>query len=121
MSTLKSETYTQVLSFFVLSTKGGDMRENEYQAYLIKKIGLVLPGALILKNDPNYLQGILDLSVIYAGRVALVEVKVSEKSKYQPNQEYYVDYLTRTGTPAFVIYPENEEEVLLALQQSLAG
>lgn len=97
------------------------MRENEYQAYIVRLIKILIPDCLILKNDPNYLQGILDLSVIYAGRVVLLEVKASEKSKERPNQRYYHDLLNRTGTPAFFIYPENEKEVLIALQQSLAG
>lgn len=97
------------------------MHENEYQAYLIKLIKLLVPDVIILKNDPNYIQGMLDLTVIFNGRVVMLEVKASEKSKERPNQRYYVDLFNRTGTPAFFIYPENEQEVLVALQQSLAS
>lgn len=97
------------------------MRENEYQARIIRRIKLLLPGCIVLKNDPNYIQGILDLTVIDHGRVVLVEVKASAKSKERPNQRYYHDLLNNSGTPAFFIYPENEEEVLIALQQALAG
>ena len=97
------------------------MKENEYQQHVIKQIKRAVPGCVVLKNDANYIQGMLDLAVIFCGRIVMVEVKVSEKSKYQPNQKYYLDYFNNTKTLAFVIYPENEEEVLLAIQQSLAG
>lgn len=97
------------------------MRENEYQAYIIRLIKLLLPDCIILKNDPNYIQGMLDLSVIRAGRIVLLEVKASEKSKERPNQRYYLNLFNESGTPAFFIYPENEQEVLVALQQSLAS
>lgn len=97
------------------------MRENEYQAYIIRLIKVLLPDAIVLKNDPNYIQGMLDLSVIRAGRIVLLEVKASEKSKERPNQRYYHDLFNNSGTPAYFIYPENEQEVLIALQQSLAS
>jgi hypothetical protein len=104
--------------FILLS--GGDMNENEYQAGLIKRIQNRLPGCLILKNDPNYVQGILDLTVFYGPKWAMIEVKASEKSKERPNQRYYVKRMSEMGFAAF-IYPENEEEVLNALQSALAG
>src|SRR5262245_58881087 len=119
MSMLKSEICDHVLLF--LSLSGGDMRENEYQAYLIRLIKILLPNCIILKNDPNYIQGMLDLTIINAGRVVLLEVKASEKSKERPNQRYYHDLLNKGGTPAFFVFPENEQEVLVALQQSLAS
>lgn len=96
------------------------MLESEYQALLIKKIERLLPGCRILKNDANYRQGIPDLTIMYRGRYALLEVKASEKSKERPNQRWYVEQAARETFASFV-YPENEEEVLLALQQSLAG
>lgn len=96
------------------------MTENEYQAYLIKEIQKLLPGCLILKNDPNYLQGIPDLTVFHYDKWALLEVKASEKSKERPNQRYYIETWRTHGFAAF-IYPENEKEVLDALQQALGG
>lgn len=96
------------------------MREADYQAYIIKRLQEIFPGCLVLKNDPNYLQGILDLTLFVGDRWAMLEVKVSEKSKTQPNQSYYVEKLNAMGFAAF-IYPENEKEVLDALQQALGG
>lgn len=96
------------------------MLESEYQATLIKKINELLPGCLVVKNDPNYMQGIPDLTVFYRTRWALLEVKASEKSKERPNQRYYIEKWAEMTFCSF-IYPENEEEVLDALQRSLEG
>ena len=68
--------------------------------------------------DPDYQQGILDLLVLYNDKWASLEVKRSADADVQPNQEYYVHELNEMSFAAF-IYPENEEEVLNALQQAL--
>ena len=93
------------------------MRENEYQAKLIRKLKRMFRGCLILKNDSSYIQGIPDLVVFYRDRWAFLEVKASEDSPEQPNQAFYVNELNDMSFAAF-IYPENEEEVLDALQRS---
>lgn len=96
------------------------MREADYQAYLIKRIEEeILPGCLVIKNDANYRQGIPDLTVFNHDRWAFLEVKASEKSKERPNQRYYIEW-AKDGSFAEFISPENEEEVLNALQRSLA-
>lgn len=87
------------------------MRENQYQAYLIKEIQNRFDGAFILKNDSAYLQGVPDLLILVGDRWAMLEVKASATSPQQPNQEYYVDILNDMSFAAF-IYPENEQEVL---------
>lgn len=94
------------------------MRESDYQAYLIKKIKTLLPGCIVLKNDPNYIQGIPDLTVLNGRFWATLEVKMSASSSERPNQQYYVDEMRTMSFSAF-IYPENEEEVLDALQFAL--
>ena len=94
--------------------------ENAYQRKLIAKIKNVLPGAMVLKNDPNYIQGVPDLLVLYGSRWAALEVKRSKKASIQPNQEYYVEKLGGMGFARF-IYPENESEVLDELQRSLGA
>lgn len=90
-------------------------KENKYQRDLIGKISRLLPGCLILKNDPNYIQGIPDLMVLHGDMWAMLEVKASEKAAVQPNQKLYVNRLCRMGFARFV-YPENENEVLEELQ-----
>jgi hypothetical protein len=87
------------------------MLESEYQAKLIKKLRRIFPDCLILKNDPEYLQGIPDLLILHNDRWALLEVKASENADTRPNQQYYVDRGNELSYAAF-IYPENEKEVL---------
>jgi len=96
------------------------MRESVYQNRVIKKIRKLLPGCVILKNDPEYIQGIPDLLVLYSDRWAMLEVKTSAHAPQQPNQGYYVDLFNEMSFSAFV-YPENEEEVLNDLQRSLSS
>jgi hypothetical protein len=93
------------------------MTENKYQSQLIKKLEKMFPGCLILKNDSGYRQGMLDLIILWGPYWASLEVKPSESADVQPNQEYYVNQLDEMSFAAF-IYPENEKEVLNALQQA---
>lgn len=94
------------------------MAERVYQAKVIKKIRERYPGAIVLKNDPNYLQGMLDWTILHNNWWGVLEIKDSENSPYQPNQKYYIDLLDRMSF-ARAIYPENEDEVLYELQRSL--
>lgn len=98
---------------------GGFMKESDYQSKVIKKIEKKFPGALVLKNDPSYKQGIPDLMILYKDKWAALEVKKDEKSRKepQPNQEYYVNMLNQMSFSSF-IYPENEKEVFNALERS---
>lgn len=91
--------------------------ESVYQARLIRKIKKLFPGCVVLKNDAAYIQGIPDLTILYGPKWATLEVKKSEDASVQPNQAFFVQYLDDMGFSAF-IYPENEEEVLIALQQA---
>lgn len=84
------------------------MLESEYQAKLIKKLRRIFPDCLILKNDPEYLQGIPDLLILHNDRWALLEVKASEDAPTRPNQHHYVARGNELSFAAFV-YPENEK------------
>lgn len=114
MSTLKSET-NMYFSFCQEVT----MLERDYQSILIRKIKQMIPGSEVLLLDPNQVQGIPDLLILApTGRWATLEVKASERSKLRPNQAYYVREWGQKAFSSF-IYPENEEEVLRALQAAL--
>lgn len=93
------------------------MTEAQFQTQLIKKLKKKFPGCMVLKNDPDYQQGILDLTVLHRDRWAMLEVKMSPRSPLQPNQEYFVNQLDEMSFAAF-IHPENEEDVLNALQEA---
>lgn len=96
------------------------MTESEFQSRLIKKLRLLFPDCVILKNDAGYLQGIPDLVIFHGDRYAFLEVKAAKDSPVQANQPYYVDLLNQMSFAAF-IYPSNEEEVLDGLVRSLQG
>lgn len=93
------------------------MTEREYQIKLIKKIKEMFPNCEVLKNDTSYQQGILDLLILWGDRWASLEVKSSSISPRQPNQDHYVERLDEMSFAAY-IYPENEKEVLSALQKA---
>lgn len=93
------------------------MLESAYQRDLIKRIKDRFPGCMVLKNDPNYIQGIPDLVIVHEDRWAALEVKRSEKASHRPNQEYYIQKMDEMSLARF-IYPENEEEILDEVQRS---
>lgn len=93
------------------------MLESKFQGRLIKRIEKIFPGCIILKNDPEYRQGIPDLTILYGKHWALIECKKSENEEHQPNQDYYILHADEMSFGRF-IYPENEEEVINELQQA---
>ena len=93
------------------------MRENQFQAKLIKELETRFPGCVVMKNDPNYIQGIPDLMVLYKDKWAALECKRNASAHRQPNQEFYISKMNGMSFAAFV-YPENREEILDELQQA---
>ena len=96
------------------------MKEGEYQSYLKKKIQNTIPGSIVLKNDPTWLQGVPDLIVLYKNKWASLEVKRSKNEAHQPNQDYYIEAMNDMSYSSFV-YPENEKEILDELQRALGS
>lgn len=93
------------------------MLERNFQAQVIRDLKRRYPGAVVLKNDSGYLQGIPDVLLLYEKNWAMLECKKSEKEHRQPNQEYYVDLLDRMSFARF-IYPENKERIFYELQRA---
>lgn len=105
-------------TFFCFAHKGGLMAaESRFEVKLIRKILREYPGAIILKNDPNYMQGVPDRLVLFENKWAAFEVKGSIISAHRVNQDYYIDLLNKMSFASFV-YPENEEVFLHGLQQT---
>lgn len=92
-------------------------KESKFQADLIKRLSCEFPGCIILKNDPNYIQGIPDLSIFYKNRWAMLECKRSAKEAHQTNQDEYIEQADKMSFARFV-YPENVEEVIDELQRA---
>lgn len=90
--------------------------ESQFQARLKKRLAEKFPGCIVMKNDPNDIQGIPDLTVLYKDKWAELEYKRSESAKNrQPNQEYYIGKLNDMGFARF-IFPENEAAVLQEME-----
>lgn len=94
------------------------MRESQYQAKLIRRLKDMFPGCLILKNDPQYLQGVPDVLILLNGTWGALEVKLALDGEIQPNQRHYVELMDQMSFAAFIC-PENEELVLYDLQRAL--
>lgn len=93
------------------------MLESTYQRKLVGKIEALIPGCVVMRNDPHQLQGVPDLLILYGDMWAMLEVKVDEEPRFEPNQLYYIEKL---GMMSYVtcITPYNEEEVLNDLQST---
>ena len=92
--------------------------EGKFKKELKKELKTRLPGCIVMQLDPNEIQGIPDLIVLYEDRWATLECKKSEHAHHQPNQDYYVERMNDMSYSSF-IFPENKEAVLNELQQEL--
>lgn len=96
------------------------MAESVFQKRFIRRLKREFPGCEVLKNDSGYRQGIPDWTLFWGPHWAMLEIKDSLKAAKQPNQDHYVERFNEMGFAAFVC-PENEEEVLSALQSAFAS
>jgi len=92
--------------------------ESPFQRKLIKELRELFPGCIILKNDPEYIDDIPDLLILFGDRWAALECKSSATAARQPNQGWYVEEMNRMSYASF-IYPANKEQVLHELQLAL--
>lgn len=92
--------------------------ENKFKQKLCKEIETMFPGCMIFHLDPCEYQGVADLLILYNDRWAALEGKKNRSSSHRPNQDYYVDLMNKMSYASF-ISPENKEEVLNELQQTL--
>jgi hypothetical protein len=93
------------------------MAEGTYKRKVFGRLKKRFPGCEIVKLDASSQQGIPDHAILWGPHWASLEFKSSASSSIQPNQEYYVRRLNDMSFAAF-IYPENEDEVLDALEQA---
>ena len=93
------------------------MLENKFKTELVAEIEEMFPGCIVVHLDPNEIQGIPDLLVLYENNWAALEGKKSANAPHRPNQDHYVNLMNKMSFASF-IYPENKEEVLYELQQT---
>lgn len=92
-------------------------KENKFQADLIKELKDLFKGCIVLKTNPNYIQGFPDLIILYKKKWAALECKRCKTASVRPNQKFYIGILNAMSFARF-IYPENKEEVLNELEQA---
>lgn len=91
--------------------------EKDFEQDLCKELEATFPGCVILKNDPNYIQGFPDRLILFKNKWAAFETKRETKSARQVNQEYYVSKLDDMSYSRFVS-PENKDEFVDELQST---
>lgn len=91
-------------------------KESEFQKKLKDRLKEQFPGCMVLKNDPNQIQGVPDLTVLYEDKWAALEVKRSQGASHRPNQNYYIDKMSKMSYASFVS-PENMDEVFKELEE----
>lgn len=87
------------------------MLENRFKTKLIAELEELFPGCIITHLDPNEIQGIPDLLILFEDKWAVLEGKKSANADARPNQPYYVDLMDQMSFARF-IYPENKDEVI---------
>lgn len=87
------------------------MAENRFKTNLVKEIKNMFPGCIVTHLDPNEIQGIPDLLILYKDKWAVLEGKDYKDAPCRPNQPYYVKLMNDMSFAAFV-YPENKDNVL---------
>lgn len=93
------------------------MKESDFQRRVIRRIKSNFPACMVLKNDPNYIQGIPDLLILFRDRWAALECKQSSEASIRPNQQHYVAKMDGMSFARFIC-PENEEEIFRELRQT---
>ena len=94
-------------------------KESRFQKEVINEIKSRMPNAIVLKNDPNYIQGIPDLLILNGPNWGALECKRSINAIHQPNQDYYVGLMSEMSFAAF-IFPENKDFILDRLEKQLS-
>lgn len=92
------------------------MLENRFKTKLVKELKDRFPGCIVTHLDPNEIQGIPDLLILYKDKWAALEGKKTADASIRPNQLYYVDRMSAMSYASF-IYPENKERVLNEISQ----
>ena len=90
------------------------MLENKFKTKLISELKQMFPGCIVTHLDPNEIQGIPDLLILFKNKWAVLEGKKSAAASNRPNQSYYVNLMGDMSFASF-IYPENKDEVLADL------
>jgi hypothetical protein len=93
--------------------------ESSFALDLKDELRCRFPGCIIMKLDPNQLQGVPDLLFLWGRFWAVLETKRGMKSSHQPNQDYYVELFDEMSFSAFV-HPLNYRDVLDDMERAFS-
>lgn len=116
----KNESVSTLSTSPLSVSQKSKMSEAQFQKKLITEIKDKFPDCIVMKNDPTYIQGIPDLTVLHGKNWATLECKKDSGASHRPNQDYYVEKMNDMSYSAF-IYPENKEVILDGMAQSFKG
>lgn len=91
--------------------------ETEFRSGLKEQLEEEFPGCMILHQNPNMMQGVPDLLVLFEDKWAALETKRAFNSSKQPNQPHYVERMNNMSYSSFVS-PDNVNEVMDDLQSA---
>ncbi len=97
------------------------MQEATYQRRLIKKLQVLFPGCVVVKNDPSENQGIPDILILFRNMWAMLEVKVSPVAPEQPNQVYWVDAYNEMSFAASILKMKSRCYMIFNRHSELQG
>lgn len=92
--------------------------ERKFEKQVCSELLEMFPGAVLLKLDPLYIQGIPDRLILFGERWASLEIKRLPTSHKQPNQEFYIKKLNNMSYASFLNI-KNKELVYDRLQRLL--
>lgn len=92
------------------------MVESMFQKKVKKELKERFPGCIVMKTDPQQVQGIPDLIILHGNKWASLEVKKDASAPHRPNQDFRVKQMNEMSFASF-IYPENKEEVFDDLER----
>lgn len=93
------------------------MLEGKFKTLLIKELEERFEDCIIIHMDPQEIQGIPDILILYKDKWAALEGKRTAISKHRPNQDWYINKMNSMSFARF-IFPENKDEVLDELERT---
>lgn len=81
----------------------------------LKKLGALT--VLQYKQDATTVKGFPDSLAIFEGVVIFIEFKASKRAKYQPGQREWTKRLNDNCHYAYIVYPENADEILKEIKE----
>lgn len=94
------------------------MTENKIQQIMIAELRDMFPDWFVFPMSGSDYQGFPDILILYKDTYAVLEVKREIDSPKQPNQDYYIRFMSKCVFSSF-IWPDVKEEVYRDLQHAL--